>query len=318
METIRNYLESMFANLPGTPEVVKAKDALWEMMEDKYQELIDEGKSNNEAVGTVIAEFGNLNEIADELGLKQIVEEPEQFGRRRVSVDEAREYIRDRKTASILIGLGVVFCIMCVVPPIIAEAIGANDVMGAVGLFGMVAIGVVLFIVSSVLSGKWKFMDKEECTLDISATDYVVEEKKKYNLKHAIFVSIGVAFCILSVVPPMILSEISLGSDVSADELGGAGLFVFVAIGVFLIVVSTTRKHSYEYLLKLDNRVVANEEEIKYISPAAESFMSVYWTTVTCIYLCWSFLTFQFGMTWIIWPIAGILHSVLKACLTNR
>ena len=43
-----------------------------------------------------------------------------------------------------------------------------------------------------------KFMDKEECTLDISATDYVVEEKKKYNLKHAIFVSIGVAaFCIL-------------------------------------------------------------------------------------------------------------------------
>ena len=36
METIRNYLESMFANLPGTPEVRRAKDELWQMMEDKY------------------------------------------------------------------------------------------------------------------------------------------------------------------------------------------------------------------------------------------------------------------------------------------
>ena len=60
----------------------------------------------------------------------------------------------------------------------------------------------------------------------------------------------------------MILSEISLGSDVSADELGGAGLFVFVAIGVFLIVVSTTRKHSYGISsLKLDNRVVGKDEK---------------------------------------------------------
>ena len=31
------------------------------MMEDKYTELKNEGKSENEAVGTVIAEFGNLD-----------------------------------------------------------------------------------------------------------------------------------------------------------------------------------------------------------------------------------------------------------------
>ena len=48
MEAIRNYLETMFLNLPNTPEVYKAKNELWQMMEDKYTELKNEGKSENE------------------------------------------------------------------------------------------------------------------------------------------------------------------------------------------------------------------------------------------------------------------------------
>ena len=68
MEAIRNYLETMFLNLPNTPEVYKAKNELWQMMEDKYTELKNEGKSENEAVGTVIAEFGNLDELQKILG----------------------------------------------------------------------------------------------------------------------------------------------------------------------------------------------------------------------------------------------------------
>ena len=65
METIRNYLETMFLKLPNTPEVYKAKNELWQMMEDKYNELIANGKTENEAIGTVIAEFGNLDELAE-------------------------------------------------------------------------------------------------------------------------------------------------------------------------------------------------------------------------------------------------------------
>ena len=56
METIRNYLENMFLNLPRTSEVMKAKMELGQMMEDKYNELIASGKSDNEAVGIVISE----------------------------------------------------------------------------------------------------------------------------------------------------------------------------------------------------------------------------------------------------------------------
>ena len=60
METIKSYLEAMFANMPNTPEVKKAKDELFSMMEDKYNELIADGVNENTAVGTVISEFGFL------------------------------------------------------------------------------------------------------------------------------------------------------------------------------------------------------------------------------------------------------------------
>ena len=65
METIRNYLESMFADLPNTAAVLKAKQELYSMMEDKYTELREEGKAENEAIGIVISEFGNLDELAE-------------------------------------------------------------------------------------------------------------------------------------------------------------------------------------------------------------------------------------------------------------
>lgn len=69
METLRSYLETMFLNLPNTPQVQRAKNELWQMMEDKYTELKEEGKSENEAIGIVISEFGNLDELADDLGI---------------------------------------------------------------------------------------------------------------------------------------------------------------------------------------------------------------------------------------------------------
>ena len=81
MEAIREYLNNLFISLPETPEVLRAKAELLEMMEDKYEELIQEGKTEKEAIGTVISEFGNLEELAEELGidiyLKKETKDPE-------------------------------------------------------------------------------------------------------------------------------------------------------------------------------------------------------------------------------------------------
>lgn len=68
METIRDYLNNMFSKYPSTPEILRAKSELGQMMEDKYNELIAEGKNKNEAIGTVISEFGDVDELIADLG----------------------------------------------------------------------------------------------------------------------------------------------------------------------------------------------------------------------------------------------------------
>ena len=324
MDTIKTYLENMFAGLPGTPDVMKAKNELMQMMEDKYNELIEEGVNDNEAVGRVISEFGNLDEIAEELGINELLTESRDVDRRVVSLEEAHGDIKSRKIKGILVALGIAFCIMSVIPPIIMDSMNMemNDALGAAGLFTFVAVGVVMMVASNILNGKWDFMNKELCMLDASAREYVEEKKDRHRVVHAISVSIGIACFILSVVPPAILSELN-EDDMDMENIGAAGLFVFVAVGVFLIVRSSIVKKSYEKLLGLEDRQRVNgkmtksasSKEEQYVSETAETVMSVYWTTVTCIYLSWSFLTFHWGFTWIIWPIAAIIHTVLDSAL---
>ena len=96
METIKNYLENMFSHLPNTPEVQKAKYELYQMMEDKYNELISEGKSDNEAIGIVISEFGNLDELADSLGIKSFVDPSQAMpAAKTLSRETAATFLRD-------------------------------------------------------------------------------------------------------------------------------------------------------------------------------------------------------------------------------
>ncbi len=98
METILSYLNNMFAHMPKTAEVNRAKKELSQMMEDKYNQLRSDGKTENEAVGQVISEFGNLNELAEVLGISSQVQEAiddQQYIL--VSQNEAEQYIENQK-----------------------------------------------------------------------------------------------------------------------------------------------------------------------------------------------------------------------------
>ena len=43
-----------------------------------------------------------------------------------------------------------------------------------------------------------------------------------------------------------------------------------------------------------------------------EAVGTAYWLIVTAAYLAWNFLTDDWHITWVVWPIAGILFVVVK------
>ena len=71
MDTILNYISEIFSGVPENDETIRLREDMTANMTDKYDELISEGKSENEAVGTVISEFGSIDEVLAEMGIKR-------------------------------------------------------------------------------------------------------------------------------------------------------------------------------------------------------------------------------------------------------
>ena len=75
MNEVEEYVSRMFSGLPQTKAVLEMKRNILEAMQEHYEELLSQEKSKNEALGAVISQFGNIDEIKKELG---ITEEPEE------------------------------------------------------------------------------------------------------------------------------------------------------------------------------------------------------------------------------------------------
>jgi len=322
METIRNYLESMFKNLPQTDAVIKAKYELGQMMEDKYAELIKEGKSENEAVGIVISEFGNLEELAGDLGIGDIYNTNKTVNRRKVSLEEVNRFIEASKKRAYMIAAGVALCISCVTGPIMSDACRFNDAIGVVIMFGMIAVGVALFIISKSVMDEFEFMNREPCAVDVMVVDEIKNKRREFMTTYSILMAIGVLLCVFCFIPAAVLDEFSAGRFM--EELSGAMLFWFVSAGVFLINIAKRTKHCYERILSLNSENVFSNysgskdygedknREPNYKNKTVKVIMSIYWPSITCIYLIWSFLSFDWHITWIIWPVAAVICTLIK------
>ena len=327
MDVIKSYLESMFAQLPNTPEVWRAKDELLQMMEDRYNDLLGEGKSENEAVGSVIAEFGNLNEVAESLGIGTFVrEQSPQADLPEFTLEEADQMINDRSTTSLLRGLAVLLFIISPVGFNLSEWLlhGYGELFGLIFLVVCIVSGIGLMVFSGVIDSKWKYVKRTPYRIDHLTASEVYEQNESYRITHALLKAVGIVLIVLSFVPAAVIEGIGLPESLE-DGLGGSLLLILTGMGVMTLIFTSGRNKVYEDILKMNDRstiagsyVPAKVEEIRYSNETVSTIMSVYWHTVTCIYLVWSFLTFAWWKTWIIWPVAAIVHGLLNSAFAEK
>ncbi len=326
METIRNYLETMFANLPDNAEVRRAKNELWQMMEDKYEELTSNGTSENEAVGRVISEFGNLDELKEMLGLdEKLLPEPSETAERRMlTMDEVRDFLHFGTIKGFTIAAGVALCILSTVGPIFTDTLGHLESLGLLWLFLLILVAVGLFVMTGIVGKAWEYIEKEPCSIDFATSAFVENEKSRYNISYTVQLTVGIILCCVCWMPLVFLDSFgNIGFLVRwADTFGVIFLLATVAIGVFLIVHAGIIRGCYNTLLKVnDSSTISGsyvKNERRYDDPKVETAMDIYWPTVKSVYLIWSFLTFHWWKTWIIWPIAGILKGILDSALDKK
>lgn len=271
METIKNYLETMFANLPDTEETRRAKRELFSMMEDKYNELKAQGMAENAIVGTIITEFGNIDELKESLGLGKESEPVrtvatiedvtyESADKRMLTIDEASDYVMDNALSTFAFGLGVFFCILSPAGPVIfsgfEDIFGKNPVTNFLSSFGVgflflsVAIGVGLILLSGAKRKGWEFLDEGNCGLEIETEEFVKQELKENNSSQHFMFALGVMCCICSVIPVSVFGALKI--KLLSNAVGPSLIFVLVGIGVFFILNSGRKTSAYEKLLSLE------------------------------------------------------------------
>ena len=157
MSKVSSYVNNMFCGLPKTKQVVEVKLGMIENMEEKYQALLDEGKSENEAFGIVVSDFGSMEELCEEMGWRfdtaettvaaPVPPEPEPV----FSLELIVEYDTFRKKFIRIVALGAALLMV---------GLGAIVlyVLSGVGYYDSVAVMLWVFFVLAVIGAGYLYI----------------------------------------------------------------------------------------------------------------------------------------------------------------
>jgi hypothetical protein len=312
MDTIRSYLDNMFSRLPRTARVLDLKNNILSNMEEKYYELKNQGKSENEAIGIVISEFGNIDELIMELGINQ---EDQMNAQPVVTREEVEAYLSVKQTMGKLVGFGVFLCMFGVAMLILLSSLlegvnniseAATDTPGIIILLVLVTIAVGIFIYSGMSFERYQYMEKG-VQLPGELEVELKQRYEQYNPTFYLQLIIGVCMIILS---PISLFVTSIFGD-RMEDYGVVILIILVACSVYLFISSGTIRESYSRLLKLGeySELERRKKEDKVIGAVA----SIVWPLAVVIFLICGFVYNQWHIAWIIFPITGILFGMFSA-----
>jgi len=324
MDAIFNYLDNMFAHLPKTEEVKRAKTELGQMMEDKYNQLRAEGRSDNEAVGQVISEFGNLSELAEELGISnQVQQASSEDNFVYVTAAEAETFIEKSKKAANMIGGGVAAIMLGVISVIFfssyaeglfSQVLGGdepNKVYLAIGLgllFILIAFAIYLFVMTGIANEKYAIFEKKVVKLD--PHNKLLIQKAKENHRPVLMrkISIGVGQILLAVAA-LTVAGVLFEDNESVLVCLVCLLLLIIGISVWLFISGGAIQSAYDKLLNEGDYTVERRKS----ESVMERWASPYWILIVVVYLAWSFITSSWDKTWIVWPIAGVLYGLISA-----
>lgn len=238
---------------------------------------------------------------------------------KRVTLGQANAYLAMRKTASVQIAGATFLCIIAVIPLLllggalelpnspISENVAAG--VGLAMLLVLVAVAVAIFIVCDSRNSPYEFLDKEPFETEYGVTGMVRERQRAFKGTYTRCNIIGTCFCILSPLP------LFLGVFWDNEFLAVIMLTVTMAlagIGAVCFIVSGVQWESMLRLLKEGEYDPRNHQRNR----IKRTVSGVFWLTATAVYLAWSFWTNAWDITWLVWPVAGVLFAAVM-CVCN-
>ncbi len=340
MNVIHAYLETMFSPYPQTPRMLEAKTELQAMMEDAYQGFVAKGASHNEAVGRVITDFGNLDELAPVLGISgEIAPQlgptqtqhtssptaPDSAQYPAITLDEAKGLADAQHRTRYRLATSVALFVMAAIPLIVLTAAASSgvvalsenvaSVVGLLLLGTVVAIGVVTIIGVNRELAPYRSVREGRFSRNPVVTGWAEDLAKTHERSRITALQISVVCWVLSPAPVLLLTLIPNNAP-HADfwsVLGVAGTLTMVALGLLILLPASWANSVLETVTKGGKRPDEADDENSIVGVIA----SFYWPLVVAIYLAWSFIGNAWDRSWIIWPICGVLFGALAGGISG-
>ncbi|MCM1541879.1 MAG: helix-turn-helix domain-containing protein [Blautia sp.] len=273
------------------------------------------------------------DEMEESEGMAQEADASEEPVRRSVSLEEANTFMALTRKNAIPRALAVALFVLCPTPLILLAGMAEDSrfqiteemAMGAglVVLLVLVAVGVTVLILCGRYMESYAFLDKEIFTLQYGVEGITKKNKESFAGRFHIMVAVGVALCILGVVPLVFFSITDAGDFVMI--CGVVLLLVLVAAATFLFVWAGSIQNSFHKLLQSEEF----SPEQKTASKKLGAFSGAYWCVVTAFFLvvyvvckCNQDYLFDndipmnlvFGM---IWGVAGLFYAAARIVLKS-
>ena len=243
--------------------------------------------------------------LKDELEAQETAEpEPEQPVRRRVSLEEASQYLGLRKQAAPWLALATFLCVLSPITLILLSGLSV--------LILMVAAAVGIFLMCGAKAKPFAFLETEPFETEYGVSGMVRQRRQEFEPTANRLNLIGTILCIVSVLPlfaAMCLSRSDLTYIVAVCLLLG-----FVALACLAFVYAGTRTGAMEKLLEEGDYTRERKAKSRLVSTVSVC----YWLVVTAVFLFYTFGPLGNGQarySWFIWAIAGVLYAAVLAVL---
>lgn len=233
---------------------------------------------------------------------------------RTIDAEDANRYLERVERISWRMAIAVMLCILSPVALILLSGISTTGRMGegfaaALGLlllFGFVAAALAIFIPNGILLSEYAYLEKETVRLGYGVHGIVEKRRNAYAHKYTLSVTLGILLCIFSVIPLIVFGAMNASEWILIACT--ALILAVCSVGVLLIVHACYIQGSFQKLLQTGEYTETNKKRMR----AEETLSTAYWCVAAAIYLGISFLTFDWHLTWIVWPVAGCLYPVAQ------
>jgi len=285
MDVIKTYLDNVFAPYPKTHEVLRLKQNMQANMEEKFLSLRQSGKSDHEAAYTVIADFGNIEELTAEVGLSAST----QNDKISLSQNEIDAYMSHSKTGALVVGFGVWLIIFGV-----STVIFMSHLMV---MFAAIAVAVVGFIIIGARNNQYLSFAEKTIHIDPDIRKEIEYERTRRSPWWIGMVAFGVAVIIISI---GLFTVIDYPVELFLNAIGFA---------VCLFIIAGVNTSAYDVLLNKGD--YSNKKQMKKAGIMISTAATIYWPIVVGIYLLWSFVFNAWDISWVVWPVAGVMFGAI-------